>query len=58
MKSISLLGAALGQPQSPDYTGSLIIRLHFYGHPLRLQDSQDKRVSFGDGNCMFKMRRQ
>ncbi len=29
-----------------------------YGHLPTLQDSQDERVSFGDGNRMFKMRRQ
>ena len=44
--------------QRSDYTGSTTIRLHFYGHLLWLQDSQDEGGSFGYGDRMFKMRRQ
>jgi hypothetical protein len=43
--------------QTIDYTGTLSIRLYL-GCQLWLQDSQDEGISFGDGNAVFKMRRQ
>jgi hypothetical protein len=37
---------------------ALLLFVYTFGHLLWLQDSQDERVSFGDGNRVFKMRRQ
>ena len=43
--------------QSINYTGTYSIRLYL-GCQLWLEDSQDEGITFGDGNAMFKMRRQ
>jgi len=58
--SISLLVTVFLTVKVFNYTGHSSICLHFtvvlpaFGS----QDSQDEGFTFGDGNCMFKMRRQ
>lgn len=46
--------------QSSDYTSYFCIRLYFLRSScgVQSQDSQDERFSFGDGDRVFKMRRQ
>ena len=56
---ISLLAACLMTAKGLIILVIFHIRLYFYGClQVRSQDSQDEWITFGDGNCMFKMRRQ
>jgi hypothetical protein len=58
INSFSLL-AAVNDSQSSNYTGCFANRLYLSVACLvLLQDSQDERFSFGDGDRMFKMCRQ
>ena len=57
--SISLLAACLMTAKGLIIL-VIFLSVYIYNGRLRVrsQDSQDERFSFGDGNCMFKMRRQ